>query len=55
MFEQAVGHLVEAEAHVLEADLLTDDDERHRGTAAMHVAHDPRQYRGIAHAGVEQP
>ena len=33
MLEQAVRHLLQHQPHVLEADLLADDVERHRGKA----------------------
>src|SRR5260221_1733728 len=54
MFEEAVGHLAQAEAHVLEADFLADDVERHRRETAVHLAHDAREHRAVAHAGIEQ-
>ena len=39
MLEKAVGHLLQREADVLEADFLADDVERHRSEAAVHRAH----------------
>ena len=41
------------EPRVLQADLLADDVERQRREAAVHLAHDARQHRAVAHAGVE--
>src|SRR5262245_39888367 len=55
MLEQAVSHLFEGQAHVLEADFLGHEIERHRWKASMHFAHDARQHRAITHAGVEDP
>ena len=52
---EAVGHLFQAQADVLDADLLGDDEERHRRETPMHAAHQPRQHRAVAHAGVEHP
>ena len=54
MLEQPVGHLLQHEAHVLEADLLADDVERHRREAVVHGAHGAGEHRAVAHAGVEQ-
>ena len=54
MLEEAVGHLLQREAHVLEADLLADDVERHVREAVVHRAHHAREHRAVAHAGVEQ-
>ena len=51
---EAVGHLAQAQAHVLEADLLAHDVERHRREAPVHLAHHLREHRAVAHAGVEQ-
>ena len=53
MLVEAVGHLVEREARVLQADLLADHVERQRRKAPVHLAHDAGQHRAIAHAGVE--
>ena len=50
---EAVGHLVEGEPGVLEADLLADDVEGQRRQAAVHLAHDAGEHRAVAHAGVE--
>jgi hypothetical protein len=50
---EAVGHLVEAEPGVLEADLLADHVEGQRRQAAVHLAHDAGEHRAVAHAGVE--
>jgi hypothetical protein len=38
---EAVGHLLEAEPHVLEADLLRDRDERHVREQLVGGAHQP--------------
>ena len=54
MLEQPVGHLLQHEAHVLEADLLAHDVERHGREAVVHGAHGAGQHRAVAHAGVEQ-
>ena len=54
MLVEAVGHLVEAEARVLEADLLADHVEGQRRQAAVHLAHDAGEDGAVAHAGVEQ-
>ncbi len=54
MLVEAVDHLAQGEAHVLEADLLADDVERHRREAPVHLAHHAREHRAVAHAGVEQ-
>jgi hypothetical protein len=53
VLEEAVGHLADRQAHVLEADLLADDVERNRGKAPVHLAHHARQHGAVAHAGVE--
>ena len=45
MLEEPVGHLLERQPHVLEADLLADDVERHRGKAVVHRAHHARRAR----------
>ena len=50
---EAVRHLLEAQAHVLEADFLADDLERHVGEPAMHVAHHVGDDGAVTHAGVE--
>jgi hypothetical protein len=55
MLEEAVRHLAQRQAHVLEADLLADDEERHRREAPVHLAHHSREHGAVAHAGVEQP
>jgi hypothetical protein len=54
MLVEAVDHLAQAEAYVLEADLLAHDVERHRRESAVHLAHHPREHRAIAHARVEK-
>ena len=54
MLVEAVGDLVEGEAHVFQADLLAHDIERHGGEARMHGAHDPREHRAIAHARIKE-
>jgi hypothetical protein len=53
MLEEAVRHLLEAEAHVLEADLLGDHQQGQRRSLRVGVAHEARQHGRIAHAGVE--
>ena len=53
MLVKAIRHLVEAEPHVLEADLLGDGKQWHGRERAMDTAHDARQNRPVAHAGVE--
>ncbi|MND09661.1 hypothetical protein D3C83_331730 [compost metagenome] len=55
MLDETIRQLVERQAHVLEADLLAHDQERHDRKAAVHGPHDVAQHRGVAHAGVEQP
>ena len=54
MLEQPVGHLLQHQPHVLEADLLAHDVERHRREAVVHGAHGAREHRAVAHSGVEQ-
>ena len=51
---EAVGHLVEAQARVLEADLLAHHVEGQRREAPVHLAHDAGQHGAVAHAGIEQ-
>ena len=53
MFEEAVGHFLQGQPHVLEADLLADRVERHVRKAVVHGAHHPHQHRAVADAGVE--
>ena len=55
MLEEPVRHLLEAEAHVLDRDLLAHDVERHRREAPVHLPHDPGEHRAVAHACVEHP
>ncbi len=55
MFEQPVGHLLQRQPHVLVADFLGDDIERHGRKARMQRPHHPRQHRAVADAGVEDP
>ena len=55
MLVEAVDHLAQRQAHILQADLLADDVEGHGGKAAVHLAHHARQHGAVAHAGVEQP
>jgi len=52
MLEEAVGHLVERQAHVLQADLLADDVEGQVGEAPVHLAHHARQHGAVAHAAM---
>ena len=53
MLEESVRHLLEAETHVLEADFLRDDHERHGRDLRVGVAHDSREDSRVAHAGIE--
>ncbi len=53
MLEEPVRHLLEAEAHVLEADLLGHREHRHGRELRVRVAQEPREHRGVAHARVE--
>ncbi len=53
MLEQAVRHLFEREAHVLEADFLADDVVRRGGEAVVERAHDAFEHGAVADAGVE--
>ncbi len=53
MFDEAVGHLLQREADVLEADLFADDIERHGRERVVHRAHHARQYGAVADAGIE--
>ena len=55
VLDQPVGQFLEAEPYVLEADLLGDDQQRHRRELAMRAAHDSRDHRTVAHTGVEDP
>ena len=55
MLEEAIRHLLQCEADVLEADLLADDIERHVAEAVVHRPHDAGQHRAVADAGVEHP
>jgi hypothetical protein len=54
MFVKAIGHFLEREAHVFEADLLADDIERHGRKTIVHRTHHPREYGAVARTGVEQ-
>ncbi len=51
---EAVGHLVQRQPHVLQADLLAHRVERQRRKAAVHLAQNAGEDRAVAHAGVEQ-
>ena len=53
MLEEAVGHLLEPEPDVLEADLLGRREQRDGGEVVVDGADEPRQHRRVAHAGVE--
>src|SRR5579875_1524198 len=53
MLDKTVGHLVQREPNILQADFLADDIERHGREAVVHVAHDTREHGAIADAGVE--
>jgi hypothetical protein len=53
MLVEAVGHFLQAEPRVLEADLLADGIERQRRKAPVHFAQHARQHGAVAHAGVE--
>ena len=50
---EAIGHLLQRQTHVLEADLLADDVERHGRKPVVHRAHQAREDRTVSHAGVE--
>lgn len=52
MLEQAVGHLLQGQAHVLQADLLADDVEGQGLEAGVHRPQEPRQHRPVADPGV---
>src|SRR2546430_8245587 len=45
---EAVDHLAQRQAHVLQADLLADDVERHGGETPVHLAHHARQHGAVA-------
>ena len=53
MLVEPVGHPLQAEAHVLQADLLADDVERQGAEAPVHLAHDAGEHGAVSHAGVE--
>ena len=55
MFEQAVRHLFQHQPHVLVADLLGDDVERHGRETRVQRPHHPRQHGAVADTGVEDP
>ncbi len=54
MLEEAVGHLVERQAHVLEADLLAGDVEGEALVALVHRAQHAGEHGAVAHAGIEE-
>jgi len=53
MFEEAVGHFLQCQPYVLEADLLADHIKRHMGEAVVHGAHHPREHGSVADARIE--
>ena len=53
VLHEAVRQLLEREAHVLDADLLADDEKRHRRKALVHGAHQMTEHRAVANACVE--
>ena len=53
MLEEAVGHFLQRQPHVLEADFLADHVERHVREAVVHRAHHAREHGAVADAGVE--
>ena len=53
VFEEAVGHFLQCQPHVFEADFLADHVKRHMGEAVVHGAHHPREHGSIADAGIE--
>ena len=52
---EAVRHLLQAQAHILEADLLRDREHRHRREQLMGRAHHSREDGRVAHPGIEEP
>ena len=53
MLGETVGEAGQREARVLHADLLADDDERHRRQPAMEIAEDVAEHHAVAGSGVE--
>ena len=53
VFEEPVGHLLQREPDILEADLLADHIERHGRRAVVHGAHHAREHGAVADAGIE--
>ena len=53
MLDETVGHFLQTEPYVFEADLFADDVERHGRKTVVHRAHHARQHSAVAEAGVE--
>ena len=53
MLAEAVGHLLQREPHIFEADFLADHIERHVREAVMHRAQHAQHHGAVAHARVE--
>src|ERR1700688_3819330 len=53
MLKETIGHFLQRQSHVFEADFLTNDIARHVREAIMHGAHYSRKHRAIADAGIE--
>ena len=53
VLEETIGHLLQADAHVLLADLFTHDQERDCGELAVQAPHHPVEDRSVAHSGIE--
>ena len=53
MLVEPVGHLLQPEPDVFEADLLAHDVERQGAEPAVHLAHHPGEHRAVAHPGIE--
>ena len=54
MLDEAVGHFLQAQSHVLEADLLGHGQQGHGRVQRMDLAHELGQDRGVAHARIKQ-
>jgi hypothetical protein len=54
MFEEAIGHLVEREADILQADFLAGDVEGEALELAVHRAQHARQHGAVADPGIEE-
>ena len=53
MLDEAIGHLVQRETNVLQADFLADDIEGHGRETVVHRTHHAREHRSVADAGVK--